>query len=311
MAVDILGMDGNLYPPHFGALQGGFGPFNPGYNVVDPYARQTQMHLQRGPPLHARQSHGYYFAGHGRSQSAFKSHNPQAPAKRKFDTFAAPQAQQQPVLHQLRQDNARQARRHFQGPQGVSSSPGCTPRTAPRAPDNRHGFLLSAPGSSRKAQENQGALHAITPSAVPGSGEQLWKNSYGNADKEAVQLAAAAGLDFLGSFYDNACGGDDDLDLPGADSSPEVDISVQEAEAPPHTVDEEANYPPQAKRKLASQAAYIAQLEEQQLTLRERIFLLEQQLSEARRQQRGASPSGHSVDAYGGSDDDRATSSSG
>lgn len=46
-------------------------------------------------------------------------------------------------------------------------------------------------GSGAVSSASHGALHVITPSAVPGGEEQLWKNSYGNADKEAVQLAAA------------------------------------------------------------------------------------------------------------------------
>ncbi|KXZ45223.1 hypothetical protein GPECTOR_57g513 [Gonium pectorale] len=192
-----------------------------------------------------------------------------------------------------------------------SATPGSTPRTAPRAPDNRHGYLLVPQGSFHIPQDaSDGGLHAITP-AVPGAGEAVWKNSYGNADKEAVALAAAAGLDFLGSFYD---GDDDDLGVGPQVGASDADVGeaeppAQDAQAPPpSTFDEEASFPPQARRKIASQAAYIAQLEEQQLTLRERIFLLEQQLAEAQ-QRRGASPSGHSNDE-GGSEDEHATSSS-
>lgn len=123
--------------------------------------------------------------------------------------------------------------------------------------------------------------------------------------------SSAAGLDFLGSFYDEGASAiaDDDFEPGERESDAEDRGIVSEAGQPPHTFDDEAAFPPQAKRKLASQAAYIAQLEEQQLTLQERIFLLEQQLAEARRQ-RGASPSGHSIDVDDVSDEDRQTSSS-
>lgn len=190
------------------------------------------------------------------------------------------------------------------------------------------------------AYNSSGVLHAVTPSAVPGGAEQLWKNSYGNADKEAVQIAAAgkrqllflllllllfvslitpftcfaAGLDFLGSFYDGSYGEADEVEVAvekDSDTDERCDggPGAREGDQPPQTFDEEASFPPHAKRKLASQAAYIAQLEEQQLTLRERIFLLEQQLAEARRPREG-STSQHSVDADEASDDDHVTSSS-
>ncbi|EFJ41222.1 hypothetical protein VOLCADRAFT_107766 [Volvox carteri f. nagariensis] len=307
MAIDTLRMDGNQYASHSGTALG-YGA----YHGYDTYARQSmQMQPQRGPPLQPRQGHGYSGC-YGRSLNVFKSQgfSHGGASKRKYDTFnQAPQGAS--LLHQLRADNLKKTRRHFQGSFEALES---TPRIAPKAPDNRHGFLLSA-GSGALPSGPKGALHAITPSAVPGGEEQLWKNSYGNADKEAVQLAAAAGLDFLGSFYDEGATLTFDEGLEAGERDDEVEdrgdtgVDASVAEQPPNTFDEEASFPPQAKRKLASQAAYIAQLEEQQLTLRERIFLLEQQLAEARRQ-RGASPCGHSDDADEASDEDRATSSS-
>ncbi|GLC47084.1 hypothetical protein PLESTB_000434100 [Pleodorina starrii] len=311
MAIDILRMDANhQYASHYGT-GADYGAFH-GYN---PYAVQTQMPSHRGPPLHARQTHGYFGGGYGRPHHMFKSSSFSQGgrvSKRKFEAFNQ-HPQGAPSLHQLRDDNLKKTRRHFQGSFDSAAS---TPRIAPRAPDNRHGFLLSAgSGTLPSVSEGfrQGALHTITPSAVPGGEEQLWKNSYGNADKEAVQLAAAAGLDFLGSFYDEGAGAaaDDDFHVGDRDSDAEdkggVGADAQEAQEPPHTLDEEASFPPQAKRKLASQAAYIAQLEEQALNMKERIFLLEQQLAEAQRLH-GASPSGHSDDT----DDtgDEATTSS-
>ncbi|GIL96708.1 hypothetical protein Vretimale_2523 [Volvox reticuliferus] len=335
MATDILRMDGNQYAPPYGTCFG-YGP----YHGYDPYARQT-MHMQpqRGPSFHNRQSYGYS-GGYGRPHHTFRSANAgHGSSKRRFDsTNQAPQGQ--PSLHQLRAVNLKKTRRHFQGikkpwhtlhgnnvwrrtllssplpdpfTQGSWEAPESTPRIAPRAPDNRHGYLLSV-GSGTLPSNSPGFLHTLTPSAIPGSEQQLWKNSYGTADKEAVQLGAAAGLDFLGSFFDDSLSLDidDDFDMLPRNGDSEnkggVGADAPDADQPPLTYDEEASYPPQAKRKLASQAAYIAQLEEQQLTLKERIFLLEQELAEARRQ-RAASPSGHSDGVDDASDEDRATSS--
>ncbi|GIL74893.1 hypothetical protein Vretimale_2523 [Volvox reticuliferus] len=305
MATDILRMDGNQYAPPYGTCFG-YGP----YHGYDPYARQT-MHMQpqRGPSFHNRQSYGYS-GGYGRPHHTFRSANAgHGSSKRRFDsTNQAPQGQ--PSLHQLRAVNLKKTRRHFQG---SWEAPESTPRIAPRAPDNRHGYLLSV-GSGTLPSNSPGFLHTLTPSAIPGSEQQLWKNSYGTADKEAVQLGAAAGLDFLGSFFDDSLSLDidDDFDMLPRNGDSEnkggVGADAPDADQPPLTYDEEASYPPQAKRKLASQAAYIAQLEEQQLTLKERIFLLEQELAEARRQ-RAASPSGHSDGVDDASDEDRATSS--
>ncbi|KAG2483507.1 hypothetical protein HYH03_017617 [Edaphochlamys debaryana] len=211
-----------------------------------------------------------------------------------------------PPLSQLRKDNAKKTRTHFAG-----HDLGTPRASAPAAPDNRHGYLLSAQGSVPPAPNpTQGLLHAVTPSAVPdseGTGG-FWRNSYGTADKEAVQAAADAGLDFLGSFYDEGgsgldIGDDDSLERSGSDPEANAELPAKANEQPPEAFDDEGSFPPAAKRKIASQQAYIAQLEEQALTLKERIFLLEQQLKERDAQDLQPPPSpsasGHSGDTDG------------
>lgn len=66
---------------------------------------------------------------------------------------------------------------------------------------------------------------------------------------------------------------------------------------PPPTHDEEATYPASARRTIAAQSATIAELEEENLTLREKIYLLETQLREAQTAVLQRVPSGHSGDA--------------
>ncbi|KAG2425871.1 hypothetical protein HYH02_014935 [Chlamydomonas schloesseri] len=288
------------------------------------YQRQhLPLHLQNGyrgqsgVPLHARQAYGGYpsgsYAPQGRPQHQhqYKTHHQGHKRHRGHDGA--------PRLQELRQDNAKKARAHYQE---IPDTPG-VPRSVPRAPNNNDGILL-APGSTQLlppgSHISEGALHAVTPSAVPGGEAQLWKNSYGNADKEMVQLAAAAGLDFLGSFY----GAGDDDDLTGdefevgggsdhdTDAAPAADGAAG-GDVPPPTHDEEASYPASARRKLAAASATIAELEEENLTLREKIYLLETQLREAQQAallQR--MPSGHSgdVDSEAAAADDPATSSS-
>ncbi|PNH06841.1 hypothetical protein TSOC_006747, partial [Tetrabaena socialis] len=254
----------------------------------------SQPGFQRGP-LHAWQPHVFSHSAQGRPHHSFQG--PRNSVKRSFHEAGMGPSTSQPSLHQLRQDNFKKARRHFQD---AASTPGPTPRIAPRAPDNRHGFLLNAPGSMALASGSHGGLQTFTPSSLPGG--DLWKNSYGTlADKEAVQLGVSSGVDLLGSFYDDA--GADVFD----DVSGDSDLEAGDAQHPvqvEHGADDESTFPPAAKRKLAAQQAYISELEDQQLTLRERIFLLEQQLGEARRHQTPeALASGHSSDAEDASDE--------
>jgi hypothetical protein len=112
-----------------------------------------------------------------------------------------------------------------------------------------------------------------------------------------VDLAAAAGMDFLGSFFgadEEALDDDDEAVAAAAHTDTEHEVEPpQDPEQPPQTYDDES-FPPAAQRKLAAQAAYIIELEDERLNLRERVFLLEQQLAEMRRGgPRGASPSVH------------------
>ncbi|PNW85737.1 hypothetical protein CHLRE_03g207500v5 [Chlamydomonas reinhardtii] len=271
---------------------------------INDYARQhLPLHLQNGyrgqpgVPLHSRQAYGSYASGpyapQGRPQHQYKAHHGH---KRHRGQDGAPR------LQELRSDNAKKARAHYQE---IPDTPG-VPRSVPRAPNNNDGILL-APGSTQLlppgSHISEGTLHAVTPSALPGGEAQLWKNSYGNADKEAVALAAAAGLDFLGSFYG---AGDDDLtgdefDLGGGsdhdtDAAAAADGGVG-GDVPPPTHDEEATYPASARRTIAAQSATIAELEEENLTLREKIYLLETQLREAQTAVLQRVPSGHSGDA--------------
>lgn len=197
---------------------------------------------------------------------------------------------------------------------------GATPRTVPGAPDNRGGYLLSAPGSAlvSPAARSGSGFHNVTPNPfAPGT---AWKNSYGTVDKEAAQLGAAAGFDMLGAHDGGglllassdapdggATGWDDEFNgAPPAAAGPVLD-QPQELPVPLESADDDL--PPQAKARLDEQAAYIAELEEVNLNLRERLFLLEQQLKE--QQQQGKTSPASSGDQESRGDDvaDEATSS--
>lgn len=201
-------------------------------------------------------------------------------------------------------------------PLSLTSLPSPSPPLALPATNRPSGSALVSP-----AARSGSGFHNVTPNPfAPGT---AWKNSYGTVDKEAAQLGAAAGFDMLGahdgglllSSSDGPSGGgptgwDDEFDgAPSAAAGSMLDQQDQPQELPVPLESADDDLPPQAKFRLDEQAAYIAELEEVNLNLRERLFLLEQQLNE--QQQQGKTSPASSGDQESRGDDvaDEATSS--
>lgn len=199
-------------------------------------------------------------------------------------------------LHKLRMENKKKTRRYFKG------SFGRTPRrTVPRAPSHSPSVLLSAPGSVLPSPMCGPGFHAMTPNPFkPGT---AWKNGLGTVDKEAADIGKTMGIDMFGSNAGllvskekdkldsdqegDAEGGGSDLEDPFG-----FDLEFgQECEG---------TVPASTRARIDEQQAYIAQLEEQNMNLQEKLYLAEQQVRELQARLEGSSkPQGSSDDNQG------------
>ena len=131
--------------------------------------------------------------------------------------------------------------------------------------------MLSTPGGV--------GFHAVTPNPfLPGT---AWKNGYGTIEKEAAELGKTMGLDLFGTnagLITKSEGADTEGDGEGCHSGEEDPFGFEL-----QTGDEgEGHVPTSARARIEEQAAYIQQLEEQNLNLQERLFIAEQQAKELR-----------------------------
>eukprot|EP00200_Dunaliella_tertiolecta_P001047 CAMPEP_0202362974 /NCGR_PEP_ID=MMETSP1126-20121109/14953_1 /ASSEMBLY_ACC=CAM_ASM_000457 /TAXON_ID=3047 /ORGANISM="Dunaliella tertiolecta, Strain CCMP1320" /LENGTH=344 /DNA_ID=CAMNT_0048957295 /DNA_START=8 /DNA_END=1042 /DNA_ORIENTATION=+ len=161
-----------------------------------------------------------------------------------------------PNLHSV--EGAKQKRRGGRGRGGGGRffhGKDRTPRVmdAPNAPDNSaHSFL--APGSTLVSPA-QGSFHNVTPCPFTGAGG-VWKQGFGSVDKEAIEMGAKAGIDLHGT----------NAGLIGEDE----DFNTDEE----HDMFDDAHVQGADK----DQQSYIAELEERNMNLQEKVYLLEEQL---------------------------------
>lgn len=242
--------------------------------AVGPVSMETATVLPFISSVYLTDPERSYFATRGFGYSRFRGSHGSAPRgvnrgrKRQRSDFPNPV----PNLAQLRRDNRRKAKKYFRG---SGDNPRSAPRTVPPAPDNTNSFLMCAPGASPGPE---GPFHAVTPNPFrPG---YAWKNSYGTMDKEAAELGVAAGIDFFGS-------NDGLITKSDAPDEEERDYSETDPEDTHgfalHVEEELAALPPHLRFKFQEQEQHIAELREENLNLRERLFLLEQEMSELRK----------------------------
>lgn len=205
-----------------------------------------------------------------------------------------------PSLSALRHANRQRARQYFRRVSGFEnesflaaplSVPRTTPRTVPRAPENTTSFLIEEHRSSPNQQ-----LALAHEQQLGNLGN--WTGN-GLLDEDAALLGAD--LDFFGTneglirptrrespahshdgesdFSSDETSDDEDGDnvVPGY----ELHFAQQ-----PGNVAEVRELPSAVVARLEEQATYIAQLEDENLNLRERVFLLQQELQDLRREGR-------------------------
>lgn len=145
------------------------------------------------------------------------------------------------------------------------------------------------PAAAHTPRVGQGLTPA--PSfATDEGGARYWKNAIPtNIDSEAAEIGAAAGIDMFGSNT-----GLIKLAASGEEAMLDEDVGYSEEEDDPYGLEledeeeEEAGpsgvggVPAGARQRMDEQAAYICQLEETNLKLQERIYLLEAQLDSQR-----------------------------
>ncbi len=120
-----------------------------------------------------------------------------------------------------------------------------------------------------------------TPSMTPNPHGSLWRNAAPDLDQDVIARAQEVGLDLYAANDDPllALGlaprdwDDDEDDMLGRSSEDEVGSDPESSSAAALTV-------PRLKAQLQSQAALIAQLEDRNMTLDERVFVLERELKE-------------------------------
>lgn len=115
----------------------------------------------------------------------------------------------------------------------------------------------------------------------------------------------------LGTFCEGTEDDDDELDGFGLPQKRAAANGTAQVTSVTEDEEDESTWPAAAKRKLASQAATIAGLEDNVLTLKERIFLLEQRLAEAQRQRPTSSSTGTNDGSEAHQDDTTSSSSQG
>lgn len=170
-------------------------------------------------------------------------------------------------LEELRRKNAAKTRRYYGGNGRLLDTPGSVPRTAPRAPENTNSFLMGS---------------RDTPEITAWERGPNWTSGYQTLDEDAAALGAQ--LDFFGTNEglitkrdSPAFSSDNESESDGNESEPEdlhgFQLQIDDDEA-------DRTIPRHIKARLEEQTSYIATLEEENLNLRERIFLLQQQLNE-------------------------------
>eukprot|EP00798_Chlamydomonas_sp_ICE-L_P017578 gene17578-23903_t len=189
----------------------------------------------------------------------------------------------------LKAENRRKTRRHLQG---------FTAPAVPHAPQHSGSVLIHVPGSdltSPLGYSLPSGFHAMTPNPFrPGT---AWKNGLGTVDQAAADLSKIMGIDIYGS----------NAGLLGVNSEPESDGDADATDLnDPFGFNLElggyertAHVPASARTQIDEQQAYIAQLEEQNMNLQDRLFIAEQQLQELQaRAVRANLPTSSSDESY-------------
>lgn len=202
-----------------------------------------------------------------------------------------------------------------------ASPPACLPARTSRAPTTS----LTAPprpafpAGSTLESPAQGNFHNVTPCPLGGGG--VWKQGFGGVDKEAIELGAAAGEAPRGGLVASYCvlllclrAGPLPHPPARAPPVPSPCPSPPPRAAPPHPAagidlqgtnagyiyddddfDTDEEHDPAGggggdagpSGRVDEQQAYIAELEERNLNLQERVYLLEKELNAYRQRAQG------------------------
>ena len=132
-------------------------------------------------------------------------------------------------------------------------------------------------------------------------------------DKAAAEIGAAAGLDLFGSNAGLILKAEDRDDWADCSDAEDATTTCRVLDAQQQQQQQAEAGPSNFRSTVEQQAAYIAQLEEQNLNLQERLFLLEQELQEAKVQRSKAAAledSTHTCCSEDGDEDDNPRSPS-
>jgi hypothetical protein len=184
----------------------------------------------------------------------------------------------------LRKSNAKKTRQHYRnqgkGVEPFGPTPSSTPRTAPltvpRAPLNSNNYLTG---------RLIGGSSLISPRTVrPSPRFSQWTSGYESLDKHVAALGCA--LDVFGSNEgiitrcqsspSRSGSGTDDIDNDFEESTLGCELQLDAA-------DEHARVPQHILREMSQQSAQIALLQEENLNLQERLYLMEQKLKDFQR----------------------------
>jgi len=196
---------------------------------------------------------------------------------------------EQPSLRHLQNENKARTRRYFAG--GNFGTPG--PWNAPEAPKHSQTYVFPSPmpGSARASPALPAlGLHYSTPVADFASTEKggYWRNGYASGiGQEEAEAGAAAGIDLFGTNEGIiSLGSYDSMEESTSDDDPDDFFGFDEAEAlqrlstSGNATGEACINDSEMRRKMDEQAAYVCQLEETNLKLQEKIWLLENRVKE-------------------------------
>jgi hypothetical protein len=187
----------------------------------------------------------------------------------------------QPSLAALSAQNRRRAQKHFGNDTPMSEAP----RTAPHAPHNDNSFILSQHGRAVGRVDSPAMTPSQPGAEVPWTPSHSFPADYASLNQDAADLGAQ--LDFFGTnegLVARYSSEDDSSDAEVNDSEEGEDEQhawrLRGAAQGGAVSTAAVGLPDHIRARLASQAAYIAQLEAENLDLQEKYSLLQHELEE-------------------------------
>ncbi|KAG1658244.1 hypothetical protein FOA52_008504 [Chlamydomonas sp. UWO 241] len=274
-----------------------------------PYGAPLAYGAPPPPPKGRGHAHGKPPHGHGPVGLAAAGGGVSKAQRKKQRRQQAPHGDAgPPSLQQLQSENKARTRRHYRGKGGA-------PMSVPRAPEHSVSYLFSTPHHSQGGLTP--AASFATEEGAAGTG-RYWKNAIpATIDTEAAEIGAAAGIDMFGSNAGLIRIGSGDHDAELGDVQP---VQSTDEDSDPYGLEleddgdgggagpsarHEAFVPQGVRKRMDDQGAYICQLEESNLKMREQIYLLEKQLEAAlRRAGSGRADGSDSEGGLAGASDD-------